>query len=155
MSRQKGMSLVELVTCLVVIAVIGVLSVPYLKNTLRREYLNAEVRKIYSVLHLAKREAAKRNRPVVVQFEPDNFVAFEDGGVNGQGRGDWTRQPGETIVGENHVESGMRLTTNFANNRVRFKGSTWGSGGTICVWNKDQVYARVILSPIGRIRIAK
>ena len=64
--KQRGLSLVELVGTISIIAVINVLAAPTLTETMRRNQLQSEADRMLTALYLARSEAVKRNQPVSV-----------------------------------------------------------------------------------------
>lgn len=66
--RSTGVTLVELLVTLAVIAIVVSVALPTYRDTVERSRLKATVERVRSDLHLARTEALKRNRTINVSF---------------------------------------------------------------------------------------
>jgi prepilin-type N-terminal cleavage/methylation domain-containing protein len=62
----KGVTLIELIIVLVIIAISAAMAAPSMGEWMARSKLNSEARKIYSIFQLARSEAIKNNHDVCV-----------------------------------------------------------------------------------------
>jgi type IV fimbrial biogenesis protein FimT len=82
--KQRGLSLIELVGTISIIAVINVLAAPTLTESMRRNQLQSEADRMLTALYLARSEAVKRNQPVSVCRSSDGASCtgnWEDGWI--------------------------------------------------------------------------
>ena len=66
LKKQRGLSLVELVGTISIIAVINVLAAPTLSESMRRNQIQSQADRMMTTLQLARSEAVKRNLPVSI-----------------------------------------------------------------------------------------
>ncbi len=155
MKSQTGLSLVELMTTVAVLAIVGMVSYPALGSWKIKEKMKAEIREMVGSLMKAKVEAIKANKFVVVQFSDDGYSAFIDDGANGGTEKDWICQPGEReFVRHTNIDN-LTLSTNFPSNRMRFKGRVGIRAGSVTFSNDEKPFAKVVLSLTGRVRVEK
>jgi prepilin-type N-terminal cleavage/methylation domain-containing protein len=64
----KGVTLIELIVVITIIAIGAAIAVPNMSGWMARTKLNAEARKVYSVFQQARSEAIKRNSDVAVRI---------------------------------------------------------------------------------------
>ena len=85
MSQNSGLSLLELVVVIGVVSMVLALGVPAFEQIIHTNRLVAEANKMIRTVHLAKNEAAKHNREVVICPSLDgskcvgNLSAWQDG----------------------------------------------------------------------------
>ena len=63
---QAGLSLVELLSTISIVAVINALAGPTLGETFKRNELRSQAERVMTTLNLARSEAVKRNQPVSI-----------------------------------------------------------------------------------------
>lgn len=80
LKKQRGLSLVELVGTISIIAVINALAAPTLSESMRRNQLQAQADRVLTTLYLARSEAVKRNLPVSVCRSADGASCTGDWG---------------------------------------------------------------------------
>ena len=155
MKNQAGISLVELITTVAVLAIVSMVSYPALGSWKTKEKMRAEIREMVGSLMKAKVEAIKVNKFVVVQFSDDGYSAFVDDGANGGTAKDWICQPGEReFVRHKNIDK-LKLSTNFSSDRMRFKGRVGIKAGSITFSREEKPFAKVVLSLTGRVRVEK
>ena len=108
MKREcSGFTVIELMTVIVIVAVLATLSISNFISLRPRYMLGEAVTDILSMLQNARLRAVKENRRVVVLFDPDGngrlegeYIAFVDNGSGGAA--EWTRQAeaGEPAAGD-------------------------------------------------------
>lgn len=64
----KGVTLIELIVVLTIIAISAAIAVPNMSGWMAKMKLNAEARKVYSAFQLARSEAIKNNQNVAVSI---------------------------------------------------------------------------------------
>jgi len=64
----KGVTLIELIIVLAIIAISAAIAIPGMSGWMAKTKLNAETRKLYSVFQLARSEAIKNNQNVTVDI---------------------------------------------------------------------------------------
>ena len=64
----KGVTLIELIVVLTIIAISAAIAIPNMSGWMAKMKLNAEARKVYSSFQLARSEAIKRNSDVAVRI---------------------------------------------------------------------------------------
>jgi type IV fimbrial biogenesis protein FimT len=82
--NQRGLSLVELVGTISIIAVINALAAPTLSESIRRNQLQSQADRVLTTLNLARSEAVKRNVPVSVCRSSNGSTctgSWEDGWI--------------------------------------------------------------------------
>lgn len=104
------------------VATLSLLSYPSLDSWNDKAKTKAEIRELVSSLMKAKIEALKVNKFVVVQFTDSGYTAFVDDGANGGRAKDGICQVGEREVINHKNVVGVKLSTNFPADRMRFKG---------------------------------
>ena len=164
MSRDAGLSLTELVFTVGLASIILALALPALEQTVRVNRLVAEANKLVRAVHLAKNEAAKHYREVVICPSFDGSACANDKTAWQQG---WLvfvnlDKDRPARVGENepillahrvlpHVEVSANRT-NFAFHHYARRSTN----GTIvfCSAQKKALAKAVIVSYTGRPRVA-
>jgi len=155
MKGTSGFTLVELITTVAVMATLSLVSYPALESWQGKEKKRAEIRELVSSLMLAKMEAIKENKYVVMQFGESGYKAFVDDGANGGTARDWVCQPGEReFVNHTNID-GLALNSNFPSDRMRFKGRVGIRAGSVIFSENDNDFAKVVLSITGRVRVEK
>ena len=65
-NKQAGLSLIELLGTVSIIAVVNALAAPTLGETFKRNHLRSQAEQVMTTLTLARSEAVKRNQPVSI-----------------------------------------------------------------------------------------
>ena len=66
LNKQHGLSVVELMGAISIIAVVNSLAGPTLSETIKRNQLRSQAERVMTTLNLARSEAVKRNQPVSI-----------------------------------------------------------------------------------------
>ncbi|BBL71778.1 GspH/FimT family pseudopilin [Methylogaea oryzae] len=169
---SKGVSLIELMVALAILAILVSLAMPSFRDTSNASRAVAMANELVAALNLARSEAVKRGVPVTVckTADPDasapscasggdwtsGLLVFTDGGVQGSVDGTDTRlrvkQPSGrvgSVVGDANFSDFVTYLPS---------GASQGSGGsasgtlTICVGNSQR---SVAVSGTGRVRVDK
>ncbi len=155
MLNQKGVTLIEAVTCLVVISVLAALSAPAIAGYRERISLRTETRNLVSWLQQAKNEAIKTNSFVVLGVDDRQIFVFIDDGSGTAKPGDWIRQPEEKQIVAAPISEGIVITSRFPNNRMRFNGRVGIRAGRFFVTDNNGNQMQVVLNVMGRIRVER
>lgn len=164
MSSQNGFSLLELLLTMSLVGLLLSLGVPHLHNILRSNAVSVEVNKLIRTVHLAKVEAAKHYREVVVCPSADQAQCADD--VSAWRRG-WLLfvnldhdiparvDQGEPLLLAHRVAEGVLVVAN----RARFKFHHYAlrsTNGTVVFCSKPEpsVSKAVVISYTGRPRAA-
>lgn len=160
--KIQGMTLIELLSTLAVSAVLGLVAIPSLYETLQSHRLRSSAHTLFQVLSSARASAVMRNRYVSVWNTDGNWAGgveiFLDDDEDGKPSG------GEQVLyrstPQNHTQmSGNRWVSNY----VKFHpdGSAHTASGafqvgtiTVCTEEFDTGY-QIILSIGGRLRMVK
>jgi type IV fimbrial biogenesis protein FimT len=76
--KQRGLSLVELLSTISIIAAVNALAGPTLGETFKRNQLRSQAERVITTLNLARSEAVKRNQPVSVCRSADGVSCNGD-----------------------------------------------------------------------------
>lgn len=77
--RYKGLSLIELITAISIIAILSVVAIPLFTSLINNYRLSATANQLYYHLELARTEAQKRNARVYVSFSTGDTWCY---GIN-------------------------------------------------------------------------
>ena len=156
MADQKGVTLIEILVCLAILAILSAIAYPPLRSWYQRAGFRSEISSLVGCLHMAKMEAVKTNSYVVIEAHPTGYSVFVDNSSGPGEAGDWIRQAGEREIVNNRLRNGLTLATRFHHpaDKVRFHGSRPGiSAGRFILTDIDGRRMDVILDTIGRIRV--
>jgi prepilin-type N-terminal cleavage/methylation domain-containing protein len=156
MVDQKGVTLIEILVCLAILAILSAIAYPPLKSWYQRAGFQSEVSLLVGCLHMAKMEAAKTNAYVVVEAHPTGYSVFVDNSSDPKQAGDWIRQADERLLVDYRLRKGLTLATKFSakKDKMRFYSSQPGiSAGRFILTDTDGRRSDVILSLVGRIRV--
>jgi type IV fimbrial biogenesis protein FimT len=166
MTKEMGLTLVELMITLVILSILISIAVPSFAHMRKRAEANGETNRILSLLALARSESIKRSQVVTLCKSSDHaecggdwqggWVLFVDNNKDGR------RDEGEELLTSGQMERGYQLSYRaFGSfNHLRFTpmGFTLSHNGTfkLCPEDNDPRYARVvIISKTARIRLSK
>ena len=168
MNKQTGLTIVELMIVLTVIAVISSLAYPSFQQTLRINRVQTQTTQMMGTLMMARSEAAKSNQPVVV-------CRSDDGASCATGSGHWTSgslvfrdidgtgtlSAGDEIVRVNDsvpdTVSIRALTTDFEDSLTYWPDGTVNGEITnifrFCADNDASTARLIVLDATGRPRV--
>lgn len=155
LKSQAGYTLVEAMTCCVIISVVSTIALPSLLSWTGRLSFGTDVNCLVRNIHKAKFEAIKTNSYVVMKFFDDGYEIFVDNGEGSSIKGDWIRQPLEKQLASYHFHGKVDFLNNFTLNRTRFTGRPGVKAGTIVLSDKKGNTIKVIVNAIGRVRQVK
>lgn len=146
--NKKGVTLIELVVVMVIIALGAVMMVPNIGRWLPNYRLRSAARDITSILRSAQMKAVSNNREYRVSFtegtgNTGSYILERDSG------GFAADSPAQALP------PGIQMTTNFNNDRVTFKtNSAADAGGTVVLQNPQGTQRRITVAlSTGRITI--
>ena len=142
--NQKGVTLIELITVMVVIAIGAALTTPNVGGWLTNYRLKSATRDVTSVLRLAQLRAVATNAPYQVLFDTNNgnyvLQCQNSGGI--------------VEGGTQSLPTGVQFNTTFAGNVAIFSPNSTATDGSITLNNnKGSTKTVRLLGLTGRIKI--
>lgn len=154
--NKNGFSLIEVNVCCILVAILAAVTYPFIGEIRQSAIFKNEVRTLYGNLQRAKIEAIKQNTYVVFSIKKEGYSIFVDDGAGGGIRGDWIRQKDEKNLTAHIFPDTVKMTgTTFTGARTRFSGKTGVSGGRVILQSSSGPKSEVVVSLVGRIRVAK
>ena len=148
MADQKGVSLIEILVSLAIMATLSAIAYPPLRGWYQRASIQSEVFQLVGCLHMAKMAAVKANSYVVIKATPTGFSAFVDDSR------DWIRQAGERLLVEYHLRNGLRMNSTYPSLRMRFRcGRPGVQPGRFFLTDAEGRRMDVVIDIVGRIRV--
>lgn len=165
--RQQGVTLIELLIVMLIVAVIAAMGGPTLAEIVKRNRLRSDADRVITTLNLTRSEAVKRNHGATACKSSDGtscsgnwtdgWIVFNDVDADGTldaGDGDAVVRVFEGLV------NGYTFVSTTASSVLTYypDGSFGGGAGTIriCSADRDLVNSfSVIVSTIGRPRISQ
>ena len=146
MNKSRGVTLIELMVTIAVLAILASMAIPGFTNMMERQRLINATEAVYSDLQNARSEAVKRSLQIVASIE-EGCLTVADKLVS------------PTVVLLNTcmtVFPAISISTNRSPiyfDRVRGITNPSGGGGTITLTSSTSLEARVIISGFGRVRV--
>ncbi len=156
MKNEKGVTLVEIMSCLMILSVLGGAAMPMLENFKSRFALREEVSNLVEELHRARSLAIKNNSHVAFSYTETGYITFIDDGQDGGIKDDWVQQPGEMVLAKVDFDNRLKILLNestFTCQRTRFSRSPGIKPGTVVIKEKFGNSKKVVINSIGRVRI--
>lgn len=153
MKNLKGYTIVEAMTCLVIISVVSAIGYPSMLDWTQRMSFRADVNFLVRNIQKAKIEAIKSNTFVVLNVYFDGYDIFVDDGTGTATRGDWLRQSEERELIGFRFKDRISISNNFSLNRTRFSGRPGVKAGTITLMDNNGYQMKVIVNAIGKVRV--
>lgn len=147
MKKTDGFSLLELMVVLAVVAVVSAIVAPNIINWRSNAHLRGAAGNLKGDLELSKSKAIRERIPVTVTFAATHYrVTFTDKDGN------------EKTVRHRKLPGGVRVdldSTNFTTlgDKTEFNARGLPQGGSAVLVNKKGQQKKIIVSPLGRIRI--
>jgi prepilin-type N-terminal cleavage/methylation domain-containing protein len=155
MNNQKAFTLVECMTCMVVLSILTLIAGPSLRVLKKRTVFRHEVIQLVNSLQKAKVMAIKNNSFVVLKVTETGYTIFVDDGSLGGLSGDWEKQDGEKALASHFLPDSINLTTTFTLNRTRFNGRIGNKAGRVILTDSMGKRTEIVMSITGRIRVQK
>lgn len=159
MKKCNGFSLMEVVSCLAIVSVIGGLSLPELARMRDSMRVSSTVYEMMGDFNKARSIAIAQNERVVISYSEKGYTIFVDSGMSGIGRHDWKRQDGELLVTEKAVPEGVKIDmvdSTFVKALAMFRpNGLGGKAGTLVVRGKREAAMKLVVSLPGRVRVEK
>jgi general secretion pathway protein H len=144
--NEKGITLLELIIVMVIIAIGAVLTAPNIGGWLPNLRLRSATRDVASVLRLAQIKAVSSNTPYRVVFDTANesyVIQYQDTG------GGFV-----TDGGTQSLPTGIKFNTTFAGNITTFLPNSTATDGDITLNNSKGSIKKIrLLGLTGRIKI--
>ena len=127
LQKNSGITALELVTTIAIVAVIAALVMPpYLKWN-RAHRLGGAATNLTADLEMAKMRAIRENAFVVVEFGAGNYTIFVDNGEGGGSAADWNHNGAEIVAQNRDLPPGVQIDTGSLNfptisDKTRFNG---------------------------------
>ena len=159
MGSQKGFTLVEAVSCLLIIGVMCGIAIPAYHAMMMRYRFSIETARLVDMFALARSYSTLKRYPVVFSYDQDGYQVFVDDGAGGGSAGDWVRQPGERLLADGdlrgkglHIDVGQ---STFTAQRTRFSGTPAIKAGSVVLVGADGSKTKIVVNIIGRVRVEK
>jgi Tfp pilus assembly protein FimT len=153
--NEKGKSLVEVMCCAAVVSILSLFSAPALSAIQEKLLVQTIISEYVADLQNAKISAIEVNGYVVVQVRADGYSIFVDDGSGGSVAGDYLPQPNEKRLIDKKLPPLVVVTSNFPQERFRFRGMPGNCAGAITLKVKGVEHSRIVISMAGRIRVEK
>lgn len=112
-NTSRGFTLVELMVILSIVAILAAVSVPSFLKVVRRERFRELNRSIYTAVSLARREAQRRNKKVLVAFTTTSVKTFIDADANSIFDAGTDPLLYEYPKGDSSLSSGFTISSTF------------------------------------------
>ncbi len=158
MRNEKGVTLVEVVSCMVILSALAGMASPMIGTMKAKLALHSEVSKLVGELHKAKLFAIKSNTKVVFKYNENGYMTFIDDGNNGGSKEDYIHQSGEQLLSDVTLGDRIKIAvpeSTFTSDRTRFSGKPGISAGAVVLQGSDGNKSKVIVNSIGRVRVVK
>ena len=145
--NQKGITLIELIVVMVIIAIGAALTTPNISGWLPNYRLRSATREVVSIMRVAQIKAVSNNIWYRVTFDTANNKYFLE---NSQDLGTtWTKE-GE----DQTLPTGVQFITTFVGNATIFLSNSTATGGNVTLNNTKGATKTVrLLGLTGRIKI--
>jgi prepilin-type N-terminal cleavage/methylation domain-containing protein len=144
--NQRGVTLIELIVVMVIIAIGALLTAPNISSWLTNYRLRSATRDVVSIMRVAQVRAVSNHALYQVIFDTyhDNYILqYQDTG------GAWVRE-GEIQT----LPTGVKFDTTFAGNIITFSPNSTATDGRVTLNNRKGSIKTVRVSGItGRIKI--
>jgi prepilin-type N-terminal cleavage/methylation domain-containing protein len=158
MRNEKGVTLVEVVSCMVILGVLAGIAFPSLENMKAKLALHGEVSKLVGELHKARIVAIKNNAKVVFRYNESGYMTFIDDGNNGGTKNDWIHQSGEQLLSDVTFDDRIKIAvpeSTFTSHRTIFSGKPGIIAGGVVLQGSNGSKSKVIVNAVGRVRVEK
>ena len=152
MRNESGLTMVELIVVIAIMAIAAGIAIPNMVSWRNNEKFRGAIVNIKSDLNMAKSVAVREGGFIAVQFLSNSYQVFID---NGATAGSF--DPGERRLLNLQLPSGVSIdlgATNFTNNRFRFNDRGLPNNlGTVVVLGPNGEQRSIQLNRLGRINV--
>ena len=153
MRKDTGFTLLELMVVIAIMATIAAIGTPNFLQWRSNSNLKGAAGNLRSDLELGKLRAIRDNANVAAIFTLTGYTIFVDNGA-GANTNNWTFDADENRLRNIQLPPGITLTTDQANDRVRFNSRGRSSANiSITFVSTSGTQMFVWVNPVGRIRI--
>jgi prepilin-type N-terminal cleavage/methylation domain-containing protein len=143
--NEKGITLLELIIVMVIIAIGAVLTVPNIGGWLPNYRLRSATRDVVSIMRLAQLKAVSNNTSYRVVFDTVNESYI----IEYLNTGSWVAEGGSQSL-----PTGVKFNTTFAGNITTFLPNSTATDGDITLNNNKGSIKKIrLLGLTGRIKI--
>ncbi|CAN2040568.1 type IV fimbrial biogenesis protein FimT [Candidatus Magnetomoraceae bacterium gMMP-15] len=159
--KQAGMTLIELIVVIAILAVLIGVAVPNFMVWLPEYKLKDAARDMLSTMQLARLRAVKENANVIVDFSDSNqYIAFVDNGEGGGTVDDKVQNGNEKTIKIKEIPDEIEVhDVGFSGGSSKCKfssrGFPSGFGGHVYLKNNQDTYMGIKVNSTGNIRIVK
>lgn len=139
-TRARGLTLIEVMMVLVVLAIVGVLAAPSFVQALARGHLRGAAGEAYADMQFARAEAVQRNAAVLATFSGTGWTITQGGQT----------LKAVTLNGGTAVSSGATMTVTFDPVRAT---ATVANGPVVLSHTATSSTLRLTVSALGRVEI--
>jgi type II secretory pathway pseudopilin PulG len=107
--KESGLTAFELAITLAIIAIMAAVTLPPFMQWRQKALLSGAASNLATDLEMAKTQAIRANKTVVVDFETSNYKLFLDTGDGGGGPPNWNQEPGEQLLVERDLPPGVQI----------------------------------------------
>lgn len=156
MRRNGGLTLIELMIVLALLAIIASVAFPTFLSQRSETKLRDAVSMIRGDLEMARSRAVRENALVAILIRADGYTIFVDNGSGGGVSENWVRDGGEQQLCSRALPNGIRIDLSmvtFDSTRTRFngRGYTENSGAMVIVNSEGRSITLDMNNRFGRI----
>ena len=109
--KESGLTAFELAVALAIIAIMAAATLPPFVQWRQKAQLSGAASNLATDLEMAKTQAIRANKTVVVDFESNTYKLFLDTGDGSGGPPNWNHDSGEKLLLERNLPPGVRIDT--------------------------------------------
>lgn len=150
---KKGVTLLELIIIMVIIAIGAVLVAPNIVAWIPHYHLRSATRDIVSMMRTAQMKAVSKNLEYGVLFDNQRF-SIKRGNLSSNSTSWDDEGVAQTLpAGITIVQNTLPINTSAGGRFAEFNPDSTSSSGSVTLRNSRNSTRQVVLSPTGRIRI--
>jgi len=146
--NKKGVTLIELIVVMVIIAIGAVLIAPGIGSWLPHYRLRSAARDIASAMRTAQMKAISTNLEHQVVFDNTNRTFLIQKGNSSSGSTSWTNEGvAQTLP------TGITITNTFAGSEAKFYPNSTSNSGSVTLTNSKGSTRTIGLNSTGRVKV--
>jgi type IV fimbrial biogenesis protein FimT len=157
MRKQSGLTLIELMVTIGIMAIVATIAIPNFIGWLPKKRLQGDALEVQSAIQLARLAAVKTNASVIFSFNPagDDYSVFIDDGSGGGIAGNGIQEGTERTLRSRQMTAGIdMLNTTFAGNTFKFDSRGLAdASGEINLKNYSNMSRKISMNLAGNTRI--